>query len=247
MIDFLRKIATTTFAVIAGLSTLPPLIFGAYLVWCSFRIHTQNVYYVEYPYLVAACVFIGIGLLSLFCVIYALRRRSFYGALFVIPLVLGLAALVYIPDGTPHAQRSSMDDVNLMSDVQAFFGVWYGSHQAFPKDEAEFREAVKEGPAAWQFRVGPIPESDYAKNGKRLPYEIIVISGATGPKLDGLSNRPGVVYYCVSTDYQQFWATVTALRADVAPRAVLMGVGDRSYDSALVIRASGQDYAPPLK
>jgi len=97
--------------------------FGAYFIWCSFRIHFADVYYVEYPYLLAACVLMGIGVLSVSCVVYGAWRRSFFGLVFVIPLVLGFAMLVYIPDGRPHVQRSMMDDTNYLSDIRAFLGV----------------------------------------------------------------------------------------------------------------------------
>jgi len=244
--DLVSKIVRMSLAVIAGLASLPALIFSFYLLRCFARIHTTNVYYVEYPYLVTACVFTGIGLLGISCTVYGLRRRSFHGAIFLVPLILGLATLVYIPDATPHAQRSSMDDVNYLSDIHAFFGLWYDSHQRFPKDDAEFQEALKEGPAAWQFRVSPAPQSDYARNGQRLPYQVVVVGGAAGPKLSRLSERPGVIYYCVSADDQQFWVTMTGLLGDVAPKAALRTLG-RPYDQPWVITASGKDYAPPRR
>jgi hypothetical protein len=238
-----RKIVRTILAVAAVLFSLPSLIFGGYLIWCAVRIHTSDVYYVEYPYLLAACASIGIGVLSICCVVFALWRRSFYGVLFITPLIFGFFMLTYIPDGTPHVQRSMMDDANYLSAVRSFFTVWYESHERFPKDKAEFREALKQGPAAWQFRVSSPPlESDYAKDGKRLPYEIVVIEGATGPKLDGMTERPGVIYYCVSADKQQFWATMTGLYQDVSPKASLKRVADRPLDDPWLVTASGKDH-----
>jgi hypothetical protein len=237
----IRKTARTVLAIVAGLFSLPSLIFGSYLVRCSFRIHTSDVYYVQYPYLAAASVFIGLGLLSAACAAYGIRRRTFYGMIFVLPFAWGFATLVSIPDATPHAQRSMMDDANYLSHIHSFFEVWYESHQSFPKNEGEFRDAIKQGPAAWQFRVtAPSDESDYAKNGERLSYKVIVITEATGPKLDGLSERPGVIYYCVSPDYQQFWATMTGLAEDVSPTATIKRVGDRSYDEPWLVKGSGK-------
>ena len=248
MTSLVRKTVNTAFGTVAGLFSLPPLIFGCYFIWCSIRIHTGDVYYVEYPYLLTACVLLGVGLVSVSCAIYGIRRRSFYGVIFIIPLVLGFAMLVYIPDGTPHVQRSMMDDTNYLSAIHSFFGVWYESHQRFPKDEAEFKDALKQGPAAWQFRVTSPPlESDYAKDGKRLQYEIVVIAGATGPKLDAPSARPGVIYYCISADNQQFWVTMTGLHQDVSPKATLKTLADRPSDEPWLITASGKDYAFPKR
>jgi hypothetical protein len=161
--------------------------------------------------------------------------------MFLIPFTWGFATLVSIPDATPHAQRSMMDDANYLSDIHSFFEVWYKSHLSFPKNEGEFHDAINQGPAAWQFRVtAPSAESDYAKNGEPLPYKVVVITEATGPKLDGLSERPGVIYYCVSPDYQQFWATMTGLAGDVSPKATLKRVGDRSYDEPWLVNGSGK-------
>lgn len=244
MTSLVSKTVRAVLAIVAGLFSLPSLIFGFYFIWCSIRIHTSDVYYVEYPYLLTACVLIGIGLVSLFCVVYGIRRRSFYGVIFVIPLVLGFATLVYIPDGTPHVQRSMMDDSNYLSAVGSFLRAFYESHQRFPKDEAEFQEALKQGPTVWQFRVSSPPlESDYAKDGKRLKYETVFIDGAVGPRLNGLTDRPGVIYYCVSADKQQFWVTMTGLYRDVAAKAALKTVSDRPSYEPWLIEASGKHHA----
>ena len=71
---------------------------------------------------------------------------------------------------------------------------------------------------------------------------MVVITEATGPKFDGLSERPGVIYYCVSADYQRFWATMTGLAGDISPRATLKRVGDRSYDEPWLVKGVGKGY-----
>lgn len=240
-----QKAARLSLAILAGLFSLPALIFGSYLFLCWIRIHTMDVLYVEYPYLLAALVLGGIGLLSAFCSGYGALRRSFYGLVFVVPVVFGLATLVYIPDASPHVQHSMLDDTNYLSAVSSFFQVWYETHHGFPKNEAEFLDALRSGPAAWQYRVkAPPAESDYAKGGVRLPYQIVVTNDATGPRLEGLSERPGVIYYCVTADGQQFWVTMTGLHEDVSRTATLKRVADRSYDKPWLITATGKDYPP---
>ena len=190
----------------------------------------------------------GIGVLSAFCSWYGALRRSFYGVLFVVPVLFGFATMVYIPEGTPHFERSMMDDINYLSALGSFFRVWYESHHRFPKNEAEFRDALMNGPAAWQYRVNaPSPVSDYAKSGVRLPYQIVITNDATGPRLESLSHRPGVIYYCVTADEQQFWVTMTGLHEDVSRTATLKRVGDRSYHEPWLITASGNDYPPPRR
>jgi hypothetical protein len=234
-------------AVIAGMLSLPALIFGLYLISRCVRIHTADVFYVEYPYFLAACVFFCIGGLSAFCSVYGALRRSFYGVMFIVPVMLGLATMVYIPDGTPHVQRSMMDDGTYLSTVGSFLRVWYESHQKFPKDQAEFLDALRTGPAAWQYRVTAPPlESDYAKSGVRLRYQIVVINSASGPRLENVSQQPGVIYYCVTDDQQQFWVTMTGLNEDVSRVATLKTVADRPYDKPWLITVAGKDYPLPL-
>jgi hypothetical protein len=238
-----HKTVNLILAVFAGLLSLPALIFGLYLFSCWIRIHTADVFYVAYPYLLAAIVLGSTGALSVFCSVYGALRRSFYGLIFLAPVVLGLATLVYIPDGTPHIQRSLMDDTNYLSATGSFLRVWYESHHRFPKDRAEFFDALKSGPAAWQYRVSAPPlESDYAKRGVRLLYQVVVVNNASGPQIASLSQEPGVIYYCVTDDQQQFWVTMTGLNQDVSRSATLKTVADGSYDRPWLVTAAGKDY-----
>jgi hypothetical protein len=168
-------------------------------------------------------------------VLYSSSRSSF-----------GFGTMIYIPDGTPHVQRSMMDDSNYLFATNSFFRVWYESHHTFPNDEADFLDALRNGQAAWHYRVNvPSQDSDYAKDGIRLPYRIVVMNGASGPQLENLSERPGVIYYCVSADQQQFWLTMTALDEDISRVATLKRAGGRPYDIPLLITASGKDYPLP--
>jgi hypothetical protein len=43
--------------------------------------------------------------------------------MFLVPIALGLATMVYIPDGRPHVQRSMMDDTNYLSATGSFFRI----------------------------------------------------------------------------------------------------------------------------
>lgn len=242
MSDGTRKGLRLGVAVVSGVFCLPSLIFGLYFLLCWIRIHTSDVYYVEYPYFRAAAVFLAIGLVSICFTLFSVKRRSFFGAGFVFPLFFGLATMVYIPDGTPHVQKCLVDDSNYVGDVQSFFRVWYESHHSFPKDKTEFLDALRTGPAAWQFRISsPSAMIDYSKKGVRLPYEIVVVQNASGPRMDDLSERPGVIYYWVANDQQRFWVAMTELSEDVSrssnPKLVSWPSPNR-----YVIAVDGRDY-----
>ena len=144
----MRPSARTAFkvlpSVLLGLFSVPMLGYGGYLFVCWFRIHTSSVYYADYPYATAALAWFGVGLLSLGATLHGVWRRGFYGLLFVIPVFLGLAAMANIPNLIPRGS-SAVADSNYLSDIQAFFRVWYEDNRRFPANEAEFRDALWRG------------------------------------------------------------------------------------------------------
>ena len=226
-----------------GLFALPALIFGFYLVACSVRIHTTDVYYVEYPYLAAGSGLVMLGAGIFCCALYGASRRGFYRLFLPVGAVLGLATMVYIPDGIPHVHRSMIQDSNYLSSVHSFLGVWHDANHRFPKNEAEFLDALKRGPETWQNRVkSPPTESLYSQRGNRLPYQIVVVNDAAGPRLDNVSDRPGVIYYAVSSDQQQYWVTMTGLLKDTSSTATLKRLIDRPNEKLLVVSPSSYEY-----
>lgn len=234
-----RTVLKVSLSVLLGLFSVPALGYGGYLLVCWFRIHTSNVYYADYPYAVTGLAFFGIGLFGLWASLHGVWRRSFYGLLFVFPVFLGLAAMVEIPDLLPH-EFSAVADSNYLSDVRAFFRVWYEDNHRFPANESEFNDALFKGPAARQYSVGPAPASRYKERGNLLPYKVVVITDANGPRLANVSQRPGVIYYCVSRDLQEFWVTMTGLQSDFDSTASLRRVVTQQ-DEIQVVHAAGRD------
>lgn len=236
-----RTFARVLLSIIFGLFSVPTLGYGGYLLVCWIRIHTSDVYYADYWYSIAGLAFVAGGLLSLWAALYGAWRRSFYGLLFVAPVFLGLAGMINIPDLLPH-DYSSMADVNYLSDVNSFFRVWYENNHRFPADESEFKEALRKGPAAWQYRVGPAPLSRYMQRGNKLPYQVVVVTNANAPRTTDASRRPGVIYYCVSGDLQEFWVTMTRLQSDLAVTASLKPFADVTEETSWVVHARGDGY-----
>ena len=239
----MKKSVRAVVTILFGLFALPALIFGFYLVACSARIHTTEVYYVEYPYLAAGSALVALGAGIFCCAFYGASRGGFYRLLLPVGAVLGLATMVYIPDGIPHVHRSMIQDSNYLSTVHSFLGVWHDANHRFPKNEAEFSDALKRGPETWQNRVkSPPTESFYSQRGHRLPYQIVVVNGASGPRLDNVSDRPGVIYYAVSSDQQQYWVTMTGLLKDTSSTATLKRLIDRPNEKFVVVSPSGYEY-----
>jgi hypothetical protein len=242
----MQKSGTVVLTIGFGVFALPALIFGLYLIACSVRIHTTDVYYVEYPYLAVGSGLVTLGAGIFCCALYGASRRGFYRLLLLVGAVLGLATMVYIPDGIPHVHRSMIQDFNYLSSVRQFLGVWHDANHRFPKNEAEFSDALKRGPETWQNRVkSPPTETFYSQRGHRLPYQLVVVNDALGPRLNNVSDRPGVIYYAVSSDQQQYWVTMTGLLKDTSSTATLKRLIDRPNEKLLVVSPSGYDYSSP--
>jgi hypothetical protein len=204
-----------------GLWSLPMLLYGGYLLICWFRIHTSSVYYVDYLYALAALIFLVLGTCSMVLTLYVTCRQPGLWLLLVVPVFLGFATLVFIPNHRPVVDERLLDDGNYMEDIRVSLGDWKDAHHRFAADESEFKQAMAEGAMRWHVPGDPIHESQYRQRRKSLPYQIVVIPRSTGPRLTQVSERPGVIYYCVSQDLQEFWVTMTVLDSEVAPSAML--------------------------
>lgn len=142
----MQKSVRVVVTILFGLFALPALIFGFYLVACSVRIHTTEVYYVEYPYLAAGSALVTLGAGIFCCALYGASRKGFYRLLLPVAAVLGLATMVYIPDGIPHVYRSMIQDSNYLSTVHSFLGVWHDSNHRFPEERGRVLGCPEERP-----------------------------------------------------------------------------------------------------
>jgi hypothetical protein len=182
---------------------------------------TTDRFYIECHSLRPGIAFALIGLLSLAsCVRWIMRRKS--GEL-VLTASLACLCCINLIGGTyrpPHynAESKSRD---YLFEIGHRSEHWYDSHGTFPASEVELRQSLRQ--ASDENSSNPVlPNSAYSRNNQRLGYELVVVNGATGPRTDGLSERPAVIYYCVSSDRQRFWATITVLPADFARTATLL-------------------------
>jgi hypothetical protein len=57
-----------------------------------------------------------------------------------------------------------------------------------------------------------------------------------------VSDRPGVLYYAVSSDQQQYWVTMTGLHTDTSRSATLKRMIDRPDQNLFIVTPSGYNY-----
>lgn len=225
-----------------GVFCLPTLLYGGYLLYCWIKIHTSDVYYTNYWYGTAAFIFLGAGAISLGATWFATWRRSFYGLLMAVPIALGLAAMVEIPNIAPR-ENSLMADSNYVAVMRSAMGDWYEEKRRFPANEEDFKDAMAKGGKKWRKIFGRSPASAYVRKGEAVGYEVVVEKNASGPRLSGTSARPGVVHYCVASDSQEYWATMTELPGDLGTAASIKRMGGRPHDEVLVLHGRGKDYS----
>jgi hypothetical protein len=91
----------------------------------------------------------------------------------------------------------------------------------------------------------PPNQSEYARNRARLAYQVVVINGASEPRMTDLSREPGVIYYFVTEDKQPFWVTMTELNEEVARAATLKRISDYPEEKSWLVTAAGKDYGLP--
>ena len=233
-----RKILLTT---IFGLFSVPMLIVGGYLLVCSVRSHVADLYYADYLYAPIGLIWLGIGLLSFRITWYGAWHRSFYGLLFLVPVFLTLVSTQIIPNEWPSLGPYGTD-LRFVSNVTSSLGNWYEQRQHFPADDSEFWEAIAKGTPPAQYRGGRTVYSKYEQHGDLLPYVIVVVEDASGPRVADVSPRPGVLYYCVSRDLQEFWITMTGLESDLASTGSLRQL--TWWEKKPWVHKTGSDYRP---
>jgi hypothetical protein len=228
--------------VLVGVFCLPTVLYGGYLVYCWIRVHTSSVYYTDYRYGNNVAIFLGAAVISLFALWTGTVKKGFSRLLLAIPIIVGVAAMIFIPEATPR-NASLGADANYVSMMGSSLHDWYQEKGRFPASEEEFKDAMAKGAAAWQKMFGDSPTSGYLKDGEVVPYEVTVEKNANGPRVNNVSQRPGMVHYCVSQDLQEYWLTMTELQGDFGTAATIKRIGAGPHDEVLVLHASGKDYS----
>lgn len=214
--------------------------FATYMLVCWVRIHSSNVYYGDCSFVEAGLVWTGIGLLSFGITWYGAWRRSFYGFLFTIPVFLGLVSTHIIPNLTPRT-TTLVADFRFIEKVTNSLREGYEKNERFPAGDSEFFEALAGRTGTKQYSAGPAVRSKYKQHGSSLQYEVVVVANAHGPRVGDVSERPGVIYYSVSSDLQEFWITMTGLETDLGSMASLRQL--TWWENKSWIHRAGSDYS----
>jgi hypothetical protein len=182
--------------ILSSLCCLPMFIFGGWLLILWVAIQIRRSVYLEYSYLTVGIAFLSLGVVALFCVVYAAKKRGGWGGLYVVPVIAGLWSMVVIPNIVPYDVKSLHHIRNLTDELDSFSK----QHGRFPDHETALPAEVLKEP------------SPYYQNGRQLPFRTVLVPNATGPFLDSPGADPGVIFYAVSADQQEVWLTGTEIR-----------------------------------
>ena len=150
---------------LVGPFCLPPLIFGSYLGICWVRIHTTSLYYVEYPFFLGASISTAVAALSIFLTLHGVWRRSYYGVVFVPPVLFGLVFMIQIPDLIPYLNRSMVADSDFLSTPERSCSLGTNRITGFRTVRRSFRTPWRKAPWFGEIRYSrcllkvPIPNT----------------------------------------------------------------------------------------
>jgi hypothetical protein len=172
------------------------LIFGGWLLTLWIAIQVRRSVYLEYPYLKVGVVFWSLALVAVLCLGYAERRRGFWSALFIVPVITGFWTMAAIPNLIPYDTKSSAH----IRDIADALNSFEKQNGRFPLGETALPSGILEDP------------SPYYQNHRQLAFRNKVIPNATGPFISNPGSEPGVVFFAVSADQQEVWLTGTESR-----------------------------------
>jgi hypothetical protein len=186
-----------------GLFNVPALVLGLSLLWRWIQVHTSDGPYFRWSYL-------GVGLI---CVVlsglgFGLSIRAIWGERFrvaasVSSLLIGLGCAIVLPNVGPQLDMAGAN-TKVLGHADHSLSDWDEAHGRFPTNEDQLRKALTGRP----LREPAI----YFQRGKPIPYDVQIETNAAGPLEGKVPANPGTVAYAVSSDYKEYWLTMTTLQ-----------------------------------
>jgi hypothetical protein len=193
-----------------SLFAIPPLLFGGSLLRYWLMIQFRSGIYLEYPYLAVGLAFVCLGLLEIFCAIQGMRRKGFGRALLAVPVILGLATMINVPEIVPEDREGTRHLTQVLDGVDSFGR----EHGRFPATAAELE----------QYSPTTTGSSSYRENGQALRHRVVLIPNANGPYSGEVGKEPGVLFYAVNNDCKEAWLTETQLDRPVGGQVQFVSI-----------------------
>lgn len=182
---------------------LPALVLGFSFLWNWVRVHTSDRPYFQWSYLVVSLVCLLLSGMGLGLAARAIWKKSFCVVASVSSFFLGLGCMLELPNIGPRLDMAGANQ-KILGHADHSLSDWDEAHGRFPSSEEELRKALA---------VRPLRErAIYFKQGEPISYDVRIVTNATGASLETVPPDPGTVVYAVSSDYKEYWLTITTLR-----------------------------------
>jgi hypothetical protein len=207
----MNKALRWTVVFIAGIGVLvnlPALVTGFSLLrdWIRLHLHLWDSPYFKWPYLSMGLIFLLLSGFGLGVAVRAMRRERLSVLASLASFLLGIGCMVNLPDVGPRLDMAGAVQ-RLLGHADHSLSDWDEAHGRFPSDEDELRTALSRRP----LRESPI----FFLHGNPISYDVRIRTDATGPSLETVPSNPGTVIYAVTSDYEEYWLTITSLRNPV--------------------------------
>ena len=166
-----------------------------------------------------------------------MRRGRFCVLASVASFFLGIWCMVALPNIGPRLEMASAVQ-RLLGHADHSLSDWDEAHGRFPSDEEELRAALS---------GRPLRESSiFFLHGNPISYDVRIRTDATGPSLETVPSNPGTVIYAVTSDYKEYWLTITSLRNPAGGQVALEHVAGLKVEPIWVMhrkhRNPGEGY-----
>lgn len=199
-----------------ALFNVPALVVGLSFLWMWIQVQTSDSPYFRWSYFVVGLVFVVLSGLGFGLAMPAIRGNRFRIAASVESLFLGLGCVVVLPNVAPHLDMAHANQ-KILGHADHSLSDWDEAHGQFPNNEDELRKALA---------VRPLQEpAIYFRRGRPIPYDVQIETNATGPSEGTVPPNPGTMVYAVSSDYKEYWLTMTTLHTPAVGPVVWEHVG----------------------
>lgn len=183
------------------------------------RIHSREFYHFDYPYGTQFIVWAAITALLAGLAAYTFFRRSYYGVLQALAIMVGLLAVHITPDLVPRVSMLSTT-VKQLGHAERALSDWDEAHGRFPGNQDELREALTRVLAEpSHFSLGRVP----------VVCKLELLPNAVSASVKTQS-QPCMLIYAVRADCEEYWLTGTTLEKPTSGRVVVATeIGDELF------------------
>jgi hypothetical protein len=181
----------------------PSLVIGISFLWNWIQVHASSGAYFRWSYLVAGLICVMLALSGLALAAQAVWGKRFRVVASIASLFLGLACAIELPEVGPQLDMSGAN-LKVLGHADHSLSDWDEAHGQFPRNAEELRSALA---------VRPLQEpAIYFRQGMPIPFAVRFMPNSTGPSTEVLPLGPGTIVYAVSSDYKEYWLTMTTLQ-----------------------------------